>query len=108
MACWTENGGSPLSLGCCIAGVKFQNCVSSVEICNGGGGGGAVSTGGGGQSGLRLYTTPCQSEIIHKAVIHVLYAYVYMLRIHLMYNLCSRSKYTCYPLWCITRVALDV
>ena len=55
--------------------------------------------------------TPCQIEIIHKVyppVIHVLYACVYMLRIHLMYNLCSRSKYTCYPLWCITRVALDV
>ena len=53
---------------------------------------------------------PCQIEIIHKVyppVIHVLYACVYMLRIHLMYNLCSRSKYTCYPLWCITRVALD-
>ena len=57
------------------------------------------------------HITPCQIEIIHKVyppVLHVLYACVYMLRIHLMYNLCSRSKYTCYPLWCITRVALDV
>ena len=55
--------------------------------------------------------TPCQIEIIHKVyppVLHVLYACVYMLCIHLMYNLCSRSKYTCFPLWCITRVALDV
>ena len=65
-------------------------------------------------AGLHQYRneiSPCQIEIIHKVyppVIHVLYACVYMLRIHLMYNLCSRSKYTCYPLWCITRVALDV
>ena len=58
-----------------------------------------------------LNLPPCQIEIIHKVyppIIHVLYACVYMLRIHLMYNLCSRSKYTCYPLWRITRVALDV
>ena len=42
-----------------------------------------------------IFSSPCQIEIIHKVyppVILVLYACVYMLRIHLMYNLCSRSK----------------
>ena len=32
MACWTENGGSPLPLGCCIAGVQLQNCVSERNL----------------------------------------------------------------------------
>ena len=55
--------------------------------------------------------TPCQIEIIHKVyppVIQVLNSCVYMLRIHLLYNLCIRSKYTCYPLRRIMRVTLDV
>ena len=34
MACWAENGRSPLSLGCCIAGVQFQNCVSERKTLN--------------------------------------------------------------------------
>ena len=32
MACWTENGGYSLPLGCCIAGVRFQNCVSQRNL----------------------------------------------------------------------------